>query len=97
MWKGSWPKGAYLEMCSAILNQKASYILEGLVLTSTKFLIKWLLIKKRVLVKLMKLICNLSFYKKFLTQNLNRKYPTLPKERKSPKIFVGKKVKMVGR
>ena len=85
-------------MCSAILNQKASYILEGLVLTSTKFLIKWLLIKKRVLVKLMKLICNLSFYKKFLTQNLNRKTEILyPNRENQQKIFVGKKVKMVGR
>ena len=73
-------------MCSAILNQKASYILEGLVLTSTKFLIKWLLIKKRVLVKLIKLICSLSFYKKFLTQNLNRKteilYPNRENQQK---------------
>ena len=85
-------------MCSAILNQKASYILEGLVLTSTKFLIKWLLIKKRVLVKLIKLICNLSFYKKNLTQNLNRKTEILyPKRENQQKIFVGKKVKMVGR
>ena len=87
-----------LEMCSAILNQKASYILEGLVLTSTKFLIKWLLIKKRVLVKLIKLICSLSFYKKFLTQNLNRKTEILyPNRENQQKIFVGKKVKMVGR
>ena len=85
-------------MCSAILNQKASYILEGLVLTSTKFLIKWLLIKKRVLVKLIKLICSLSFYKKFLTQNLNRKTEILyPNRENQQKIFVGKKVKMVGR